>query len=65
MFCRNCKFHHGGFMWNRCDLTDSECYREYIDRPCDIVDDSYKFREDCEFLGFVKGASAIEYMKGA
>lgn len=64
MFCKNCKFHHGGYMWNRCDLMDAECYREYNEKPCPIINDDYTFTEDCEPLGFIEGESAIEFMKG-
>lgn len=64
MKCRNCRFHHSGYLWNRCDLTESECYHEYSNEPCPLVDDNYIFIKNCEPLGFVKGGSAIEYMKG-
>lgn len=64
MKCRNCEFHQSGYLWNRCGLTDSEYYQEYNEEPCPIIDDNYVFTEDCEPLGFVKGESAIEFMKG-
>lgn len=64
MFCKDCKFHQGGYMWNRCALTDAEYYREYNEEPCPIVNDDYIFTEYCEPLGFVEGESAIEFMKG-
>ena len=64
MFCRDCEFHQSGYMWNRCVLTDSEYYREYNEEHCPAIDDDYIFTEDCEPLGFIKGKSAIEFMKG-
>ena len=51
-------------MWNRCNLMDAEYFHECNSEPCDLIDDNYIFREDCEWLGFVKGESAIEFMKG-
>lgn len=64
MKCRDCEFHQSGYMWNRCALTDSEYYREFINEPCPYIDNNHIFKEDCEPLGFVKGKSAIEFMKG-
>ena len=64
MKCRDCKFHQSSYMWNRCALTESECYRGFNETPCPDIDDNYIFLEDCEPLGFVKGESAIEFMKG-
>lgn len=64
MFCRICRFYQGGFMWNRCNLMEAECFSECISEPCSMIDDNYIFTQDCEPLGFVKGESAIEYMKG-
>lgn len=64
MKCCNCKFNHSGCNWNRCDLTESEYYHEYYDEPCPCIDDNYVFIKDCEGMGFVKGKSAIEFMKG-
>lgn len=64
MFCNCCHFHHSGCVWNRCDLTDSECYREFNLEPCPYINSAYIFKEDCAPLGFVKGESAIEFMKG-
>ena len=64
MFCRDCEFHQSGYMWNRCALTDSEYYREYNEKPCPCIDDNYIFVEGDEEMGFVKGKSAIEFMKG-
>lgn len=58
MKCRNCKFYQGGYMWNRCVLTESECFRECIKEPCNIIDDDYIFITDCEPLGFIKGEKA-------
>lgn len=52
-------------MWNRCALTESEYYREYNEKPCPDIDDNYIFIKDCEPLGFIKGESAIEFMKGS
>jgi hypothetical protein len=43
---------------------DAECYREYNEKLCPIINDDYIFTEDCEPLGFVEGESAIEFMKG-
>jgi hypothetical protein len=43
---------------------DAECYREYNEKPCPIINDDYTFTEDCEPLGFVEGESAIDFMKG-
>lgn len=63
MICRCCKFYQGGYMWNRCALSDSEYFREYSDTPCPDIDDNYIFREDCAPLGFVKGESALKFMK--
>lgn len=63
MKCCNCRFHHSSYLWNRCDLTESECYHEYSKEPCPLVDDNYIFINNCEPLGFIKGESAIEYMK--
>lgn len=60
MKCNKCKFYHGGYMWNRCDLTDSEYFRECISEPCGIIDDNYIFITDCEPLGFVKGKGAVK-----
>jgi hypothetical protein len=45
-------------------LTESEYYHEYYDKPCPCIDDNYIFIKDCEEMGFVKGKSAIEFMKG-
>lgn len=64
MFCRACKFYEGGYMWNRCNLMDAEYFTEAINEPCYLIDDNYNFTADCEPLGFVKGESAIEFMKG-
>lgn len=64
MKCRDCHFYHSGYLWNRCDLTESEYYHECISSDCDIIDDNYIFIEDCEPMGFVKGKSALEYMNG-
>lgn len=64
MKCHNCRFHHGGFTSNSCDLTGIEYYHEYSKEPCPLIDDNYVFIENCEPLGFIKGGSAIEYMKG-
>ena len=64
MNCRNCDFHQSGCLWNRCNLMEAEYYREYNETPCPMIDDNYVFTEDCELLGFVKGESAIEFMKG-
>ena len=64
MFCKACKFHKSGYMWNRCDLMEAEYYHEYNNEPCPIIDDNYIFRGNCEPLGFVQGESAIELLKG-
>lgn len=64
MTCKCCKFYHGGYMWNRCDLMDAEYFSECLDEPCGLINDNYVFREDCEPLGFVKGESAIDFLKG-
>ena len=64
MFCRDCEFHQSGYMWNRCDLTESEYYHKYYDKPCPCIDDNYIFIKDCEEMGFVKGKSAIGFLKG-
>lgn len=64
MFCKDCKFHQSGCMWNRCALTESEYYQEFNKEPCPAIDNNYIFKEDCEPFGFVKGESAIEFMKG-
>ena len=64
MRCGNCQFNHRSCYWNRCDLTESEYYHEYYDEPCPYIDDNYIFIKDCEEMGFVKGKSAIEFMKG-
>lgn len=64
MFCRDCKFHHSGYMYNSCGLTNAEYYLECIKEPCSIIDDNYIFIQDCPPLGFVKGGSAIKFMKG-
>jgi hypothetical protein len=61
--CCDCQFHHSGCNWNRCDLTDSEYYHEFFTEHCPTIDDDYIFREDCVPLGFIKGKSAIEFMK--
>ena len=62
MICKDCKFHQGGYMWNRCALTESEYFREYSNEPCPSIDDNYIFIEDFEPFGFVKGESALKYM---
>lgn len=64
MRCGECKFNRRSAYWNRCDLTEAEYYNEYYDEPCPAIDDDYIFKEDCEGMGFVKGESAIEFMKG-
>lgn len=63
MICMCCKFYQGGYMWNRCALTESEYFRECRDEPCPWIDDNYIFKEDCEPLGFVKGESALKFME--
>ena len=63
MICAKCKFNHRTLMWNKCDLTGAECYHEYYEEPCPIIDDNYVFIEDCESMGFTKGQSAIELLK--
>lgn len=66
MKCCNCKFHHGSRDWNRCDLTESEYYHEYYNEPCPFIDNNYIFIiKNCEGMGFVKGKSATEFMKGS
>ena len=63
MRCCDCKFYHSGFNWNRCNLTENEYYHEYYNEPCPCIDDNYIFKSDCEGMGFVKGKSAIEFVK--
>lgn len=60
MRCCDCKFHHSGYLWNRCDLTDSEYYYEFYDKPCDLIDDDYYIICDCPELGLEKGKKANE-----
>lgn len=62
MRCCDCEFHQSGYMWNRCALTDSECYRE--PELCDLIDDNYIVLQDCEPLGLVKGESVLKYIEG-
>ena len=57
MRCCDCKFHQGRHLWNRCDLTEAECYYEFFSAPCDIIDDDYIFITDCPEMGFEKGKS--------
>lgn len=63
MKCSNCKFYHGGFNWNRCDITEGECFYEFIAEPCSIINDDYVFIIDCPEMGFEKGKSALEYLE--
>lgn len=52
MQCFGCMFHHGGYMWNRCDLTESEYYQERKnDNPCKIIGGDYRFLKDIPELG--------------
>ena len=51
-------------MWNRCNLTEDEYFHECISEPCALIDDNYIFTQDFEPLGFAKGESAIDFMKG-
>ena len=63
MVCKDCIFHHSGYLWNKCDLTGSEYYHEYYNEPCPCFDDNDIFTEDCEPLGIAKGESVTEFMK--
>lgn len=58
MKCLDCKFYHGGNMYNRCDLTESEYFKGFWDKPCTLIDDNYIILEDCPPLGLKKGEMA-------
>jgi hypothetical protein len=64
MYCNECKFYDSSPLWNRCDLTDQECFYCYYDLvPCPFINDNYIFKENFKELDFIKGESANAYME--
>ena len=63
MYCSECKFYHSSPLWNKCDLTNQECFYWYSIMPCPFIDDNYIFKEDLKELNFIKGESANVYME--
>jgi hypothetical protein len=58
MRCCDCEFNQRSYLWNKCALTGAECYYEFYEKPCDVIDNNYNFIIDCEAIGAEKGKSA-------
>ena len=64
MKCYECDFYKSTYAWNRCELLEAECFNTYNDIPCTVIDDDYKFIQDCEGFGHIKGQDARKFILG-
>lgn len=64
MRCYDCDFYKSTYAWNRCELLEAECFHTFNVDPCPVIDNDYKFTQDCEGLGFTKGQDARKFVLG-